>query len=274
MNSQMRWSVLVLGIILVSGLVVTRVFDPVPLQGLRNAYFDYLQRLDPREYQDLPVRVVDVDETSLAEYGQWPWPRDLMAQLVDRLTEAGAAVIAFDVLFAEPDRYSPTLILEDAKLRALLQDDISEEALQALDNDGQFARAMSRSTVVLGVASATSGGIVASQIPTPGLVEIGNQPRAGLHPFTRSTTLVEELADAARGFGNTNTSPGLNDGKIRQVPLLWRTENGAVPMLGLEALRVAFGESTIILRGVGDVAWAVESVQIGGLVVPTTTKVT
>ncbi len=272
MNSKMRWSVFVLGVILVSGLVVTRVFDPVPLQGLRNAYFDYLQRLDPREYQDLPVRVVDVDDTSLEKYGQWPWPRDLMAQLVDRLTEAGAAVIAFDVLFAEPDRYSPTLILEDAELRALLQDGISEEALQALDNDGRFARAMSRSTVILGVASATSGGIEASEIPTPGLVEIGNHPRAGLHPFIRSTTLVQELADASRGFGNTNTSPGLNDGRIRQVPLLWRTENGAVPMLGLEALRVAFGESTIILRGVGDVAWAVESVQIGGLVIPTTTK--
>lgn len=268
----MRWSVLVLGIILVSGLVVARVMDPVPLQGLRNAYFDYLQRLDPREYQDLPVRVVDIDETSLAEYGQWPWPRDLMAQLVDRLTEAGAAVIAFDVLFAEPDRYSPKLFLKDTDLRALLQDDLSEKALELLDNDGRFARAMSQSMVVLGVAAVASGGIPASEIATPGLVEIGNQPRSGLHPFTRSTTLVQELAGAARGFGNTNTAPGLNDGTIRQVPILWRTDNGVVPMLGLEALRVAFGESTLILRGVGDVAWAVESVQLGGLVIPTTTK--
>lgn len=272
MKSQMRWSVLILGITVTILLLITRVFDPVPIQGLRNAYFDYLQRLNPREYQELPVRVVDIDERSLAEYGQWPWPRDLMAQLVDRLTEAGAAVIAFDVLFAEPDRYSPTLLFEKPDMRALLQDDVSEEALQTLDNDGRFAGSMSRSTVVLGVASTASGGMAASQILTPGLVEIGNRPRSGLHPFTKSTTIVPKLVDAARGFGNINTTPGLNDGTIRQVPLVWGTENSAVPTLGLEALRVAFGESTIILRGVGDLEGAVESVQVGSLVIPTTIR--
>ena len=272
MKRQMRWSVIFLGIVLISGLVVARIVDPVPLQSLRSAYFDYLQRLDPRDYQDLPVRVVDIDETSLARYGQWPWPRDLMAQLVDRLTEAEAAVIAFDVLFAEPDRYSPRLLLEDAALRALLQDDISEEALQTLDNDDRFARAMSGSAVILGVASAASGGMAASEIRTPGLVEIGNSPRAGLYLFTRSTTLVPQLADAALGFGNINTAPGLNDGTIRQVPLLWRTETSAVASLGLEALRVAFGESTMILRGVGTLEGAVASIQLGGLTIPTTTS--
>jgi adenylate cyclase len=272
MKSQMRWSALVLGVFLVAGLIVIRILDPVPLQGLRNAYFDYMQRLSPRIYQDLPVKVVDIDERSLAAYGQWPWPRDHMARLVDNLTEAGAAVIAFDFIFAEADRYSPALLLESADIRALLRDDISDEELQFLDNDGEFAQAMSRATVVLGVASASAGGMEAGQIPVPGLAEIGNMPRSGLHSFTRSTTIVEALANQASGFGNINTTPGLSDGKIRQVPLVWRTQNGVIPTLGLESLRVAFGESTIVLRGLGNLEGAMESVQIGSLVIPTTPK--
>jgi adenylate cyclase len=53
------------------------------------------------------VRVVDIDEASLQAYGQWPWPRTRLAELVTRLHEAGATAIAFDVLLAEPDRTSP-----------------------------------------------------------------------------------------------------------------------------------------------------------------------
>ncbi|PWG17470.1 CHASE2 domain-containing protein [Salibaculum griseiflavum] len=85
----MRKSVLLLGLSLVMALVAIRAADPLPVRSLRLAYFDYLQLLSPREYQDLPVRVVDIDEASLSELGQWPWPRDLLAQLLDRLSEYG-----------------------------------------------------------------------------------------------------------------------------------------------------------------------------------------
>jgi adenylate cyclase len=62
---------------------------------------------DPR----LPVRIVAIDDESLERLGQWPWPRTLVAGLVDRLAAAGAAVVAFDVVFAEPDRSSPERVL-------------------------------------------------------------------------------------------------------------------------------------------------------------------
>ncbi|MCP2937967.1 CHASE2 domain-containing protein, partial [Salmonella enterica subsp. enterica serovar Typhimurium] len=76
------------------GLAVLRLIDPAPVQGLRELYFDYLQRVLPREASDLPVKVVDIDEASLRRIGQWPWPRTTLAQLVDRLASYGAAVVA------------------------------------------------------------------------------------------------------------------------------------------------------------------------------------
>jgi len=75
---------------------------------LQNLVFDGYQQLSPRPWQpDLPVRIIDIDEPSLAYYGQWPWPRDRMAQLTRKLQEFGAAAIGFDVIFAEKDQTSP-----------------------------------------------------------------------------------------------------------------------------------------------------------------------
>ena len=90
-----------------SAVTVLRAFDPAPVAQLRERSFDIYQHLQPRPYADFPVRVVDIDEASLAQYGQWPWPRTLLAQFVQRLTDLGAAVIALDMVFPEPDRTSP-----------------------------------------------------------------------------------------------------------------------------------------------------------------------
>ena len=120
--------------------LILRVSDPFPVQTARLVYFDYLQRLSPREYSpDLPVKVVDIDETSLAELGQWPWPRTLVAQMVDRLAHLGAAVLVFDTIFAEPDRYSPARLAEDPVFAELLGDPGS---FAGIDNDQRLAGAI------------------------------------------------------------------------------------------------------------------------------------
>jgi adenylate cyclase len=108
---------LLLGLILLMGLVFIRVWDPYPVQAGRNLYFDGLQQIKPRPYQDVGVRVVDIDEASLRELGQWPWPRDIVADLVAQLQAYGAAIVVFDVLFAEADRYSEVVLLFRTGLR-------------------------------------------------------------------------------------------------------------------------------------------------------------
>src|SRR5262249_60875393 len=93
-------------LVLVNALLL-RALDPSELSRLRDFAFDSFQRLQPRTYHpETPVRIVDIDEAGLAAYGQWPWPRTIVARLIDKLTEKGVAGIAFGGLFSQPHRSS------------------------------------------------------------------------------------------------------------------------------------------------------------------------
>ena len=118
-----------LGLVLVALLALLRLGDPLPVSAIRDMGFDFEQRLLPRPAHDSPVRVVDIDEASLSRFGQWPWPRDILAKLTDRLAELGAAAIGYDVLFPEADRLSA-------------------------DNDKAFAASLSKANAVLGFSLA------------------------------------------------------------------------------------------------------------------------
>lgn len=245
-----------------------RVVDPLPVQSLRNAYFDYLQVLSPREAVDLPVRVVDIDEASLDALGQWPWPRTRYAQLLDRLAELGVAVVAFDVLFAEPDRYSLSNLARDPEIAAML----GQGKAALFDNDARFAAAMAGRNTVLGVAARTNSDLQSDLPPKAGLVEIGDMPASGLYRLAATTPLAPPLGEATSGIGGINVAPQTYSGTIRQVPLLWQGPNGILPGLAIEALRLALGETTYFLDGVPGVAGAVQSVGIGPFQVPTDTN--
>ena len=102
-----------IGLVLLVAFLGLRYWDPIAVQELRLRSFDFYQVLKPREAKFRPVVIVDIDEDSLRQYGQWPWPRTLIAQLVSRLTDLGVAGIGFDVLFAEPDRTSPAVMAKN-----------------------------------------------------------------------------------------------------------------------------------------------------------------
>jgi adenylate cyclase len=95
------------GLVILAALIVLRISDPAPLVELRLRTFDLFQTIKPRVDTDRPVLIVDIDEPSLSAYGQWPWPRTLVAKLLDRLFESKAKAVAFDVVFSEADRTSP-----------------------------------------------------------------------------------------------------------------------------------------------------------------------
>ena len=122
-------------------------FRMLRLPGLQ--LFDLYQRVQPRENADSPVRVVDIDEDSIERIGQWPWPRTEIARLIDRLTDAGAAVIAFDVVFAEADRTSPEQVAE--MLRRADPGDAAAARLDGLPgNDARLAQSLGTASVVNG----------------------------------------------------------------------------------------------------------------------------
>src|SRR5215475_195540 len=136
-----------LALMLLVALAAMRIADPIPIQELRVRVFDLFQVLHPREAAQRPVVIVDIDEKSLKTVGQWPWPRTRVADLITRLTQMGALVIAFDIVFAEPDRMSPGIAAE--AFRDL--DDDTRTKLRALpSNDTVLADALRKSRVVLG----------------------------------------------------------------------------------------------------------------------------
>ncbi|MFZ1068900.1 MAG: CHASE2 domain-containing protein, partial [Pseudolabrys sp.] len=136
-----------LAFILLVALAALRIADPIAIQELRVRVFDLFQVIHPREATQRPVVIVDIDEKSLKAIGQWPWPRTRVADLITRLTQMGALVVAFDIVCAEPDRMSPS-IAADA-FRDL--DEVTREKLRALpSNDTVLADALRQSRVVLG----------------------------------------------------------------------------------------------------------------------------
>ncbi|MGD1888516.1 MAG: CHASE2 domain-containing protein, partial [Cohaesibacteraceae bacterium] len=108
---------LLLGLAVLAGALVVRAADPGAVQIVRERLFDLYQRVDPPPVSaDIPVRIIDIDDASLAMHGQWPWPRTLMADLVNTLAQAGVATVALDMIFPEPDRSSPTAMIEGLPL--------------------------------------------------------------------------------------------------------------------------------------------------------------
>ena len=247
--------------------------DPGPLRDLRNGLFDLYQRADPRPFSpDLPVRIVDIDDASLARIGQWPWPRSTLATLVERLAEKGAAVIAFDMVFAEPDR------LDTTALAAVLPEELRGPVLMAIGTgegaDALFAKAMARAPAVLG-AVLSDQGPAASIAPKWGIASAGDDPLAFLPHFSSAVVPLPALGEAAAGIGALNWLPD-RDQVVRRVPLLLALGKEVVPSLAAEALRVAQGASTYVVRASnasGEAAFGTRSgmvaVKIGAFEIPT-----
>ncbi|MBG0808691.1 adenylate/guanylate cyclase domain-containing protein [Methylosinus sp. H3A] len=220
--------------------------QPPALDDLRNFVFDSFQRLAPRPYDPgLPVRVVAVDEESLSAFGQWPWPRSRLAELVDKLAAAGAAAIAFDIVFAEADQTSLDHFvrqLPDGPAKA----EIAAAVARAIPNDRLFAQSIAAAPVALGL---TLSGAGSKRAPPQkaGVAIAGDDPASFLANFPGVVAPIGELAEAARGLGATNWAPD-RDGVARRIPLLGVGPGGVTPSLALEALRVAQGASTIVIR--------------------------
>lgn len=265
----MRLPVLLTGLVLLGALLGLRIADPAPVSALRLAYFDGLQRISPREPALLPVRIVDIDEASLRAVGQWPWPRDRLAEMTRRLAEAGAAAIAFDVLFAEPDRLSPARLAERPEVAAFLRDGIAADRLETLDTDRLFAAAIAAAPVVLGTArsGATSG---ETARPKAEIVLAGTGMAEALPDLGPVAPLVPVLERAARGLGAISVGPGANGAIARTVPLLWTTPEGPIPSLALEALRVSLDEPGLVVWEAEGAPGTVGSVTAGPFSIPTT----
>lgn len=222
-----------------------RAWDPILLQSFRNDFFDLYQRAMPRDYEPAPVLVIDIDDESIGKVGQWPWPRFLFADIVERLTRAGAASISFDVMFSEPDRTSPAQV---SKLWP--SEGRSEQAIAVIsqlpDHDDIFAAAIAESNVVLGTAF-TNQNTGREPNRKAGIAYGGTDPVLFAPNFPGSVSNLEKFEKVAAGNGGLTIAPEI-DGTIRRVPLVFSTRGKLFPSLISEALRTAQGAKTIIVK--------------------------
>ncbi len=259
----------VFGLACILVLVAVRALDPDPVRSVREIAFDQFQRISPRPYQELPVRIVDIDEASLKAYGQWPWPRSLLADLVDRLTALGAAAIAFDVLFVEDDRMSPARLLADDRISKVFGADQLTSLAQSLpDNDQIFARSLAGAPSVLGF-SAISGDTAELPEVKAGFAYTGADPSPAVPHLLGATVVLPQLEQVAAGLGSISLSPTDVISVVREVPLLWANGQNLFPSQVIESLRVAQGISTIVVKANDDAGVAIESVRIGEFLAPT-----
>lgn len=267
-GTRKTWAGVATGVAVLLGLLLLRGYDPPLLQYLRSAGFDQLQRIWPREKADLPVRIVDIDERSLAELGQWPWSRKVLARLVDELNTLGAAVVAFDIIFPEPDRLSPSRIASDPDLLAGLSAEARQEIGTSFpDNDDIFAQALQGRPVVLAFSNAP-GNARKSPPRAAGFAQTGLDASKA-PPFIQSVAAnIEKLEAAAAGFGGINLDLAREQGVARQTPMLWTDGTGFYPSLALEALRVAQGASTIVVNASDTTENAIDSIRVGDFEIP------
>jgi adenylate cyclase len=244
-----RTAIYVLPLAVLLMAAVARITVPDVLDRLSLICFDLYQRAAPREPADAPIRIVDIDDASLSKIGQWPWPRGVVADLVGKVRDAGAAVIAFDIDFAEPDRTSAKMLLPLITQNGVGAED-AEKFLAALpDPDQRLAEAMATVPVVTGFIMADPGETRPPALKA-GFAFAGNEPLGHVQSFRGAIPNLAAFEAAAAGNGFLNQYVEW-DHIVRRVPLILKLADKPYPSLVAEALRLALGAGSYIGRAAG-----------------------
>jgi adenylate cyclase len=232
----------VLGLLVTTAFAILFIYKPTFFVHLNLKVYDTLLRsIHNHETTSVPV-IVDIDEKTLTQFGQWPWPRYRVARLLDRIRELGAASIGMDMVFAEPDRTSLGV------LRAEIQRDLGIDLPcvtgpgRFADHDAILADALARGPFVLGYefvfGSRASGTAQEATHPinVTLLADSGvSQDAQVLIQAPAVLGNLKELSMAAQLSGFFNLTPDA-DSITRRIPLLMAHKGKIYPSLALAAL--------------------------------------
>ena len=244
--------------VLLIAVTALRAYDLPPFQSMRLFLFDTYQNIKPRDV--LPsdmgpgvpdVVIVDIDERSLAEIGQWPWPRTKLADMVNNLMAFGALSVGFDMFFTEPDRTSPDLW---AAANPGLAPDVAEAITAMPNNDEVFAEMLRNSRTVLGQTAIF--GVPGGELPsvrTPAF--LGPKVEGGGEAFVISmiprfndvAANISVLDEAAPGHGMVTVMPE-SDGVVRRVPMILSVEGKIYNSLTTDMIRLVMPEPEFRVR--------------------------
>ena len=198
-------------------VVGIRIADPTFVESVRLRYFDTL--ITSKSSTENNIYVANIDEPTIDKYGQFPFPRDKYAEIINSLYAHNAGMVVFDVLMAESDRFGKDTVLESV-LRT-------------------------QQSVVL--PSNPTGGKTKNNPRAPGSAVIGVESSGAIVEYPGIIANIPRLENSAAGVGIINTMPEI-DGVNRRMPLVIKVGDKIYPALSLEALRVATGNSTFQVK--------------------------
>ena len=250
-------------LVLIAGALALRVIDPSIVTELRVRGFDFAERIWPRTSDAGQVEIVDIDEKSFAEYGPWPWPRHMVAELFRRIAQGHPRVVGVDFVFAERDRLSPT---EIARELPGLPPAVADALAQLRPSDHDLAEALAAVPTVLALIPSREQKVRSSDPPRLAAVrQAGGDPVPFLKSYKSLVQSRPDLSAAASAAGAITPEPDA-DGVVRRLALAVAFQQTIVPSFALEVVRIGGGEHSIVIN---TDALGIENITIGGTIVPT-----
>ena len=200
--------------------------------------YDFFQKIFEEKSNFNKVVIVDIDENSINELGQFPWRRDIHSKIIENLNKANAKVIAFDIFFSEPDKQNPKLFIEEFK--------IQNQVNKIFDSDQLLSSSIEQSNVILPLVGAVDDKVFDENVNIKAnLIQRGESPSKFLYSFNSLITSLPKFNDNAKGLGAISIIEG-EDGILRSVPMMININKSIIPSLSIEAVRV-FNNQKIIL---------------------------
>ena len=229
------WMVVLFAIVL-TGI---RIDNSDTVKILRYKTWDKFQTIQPRETLSHSVTVVNITEDDLKRYGQWPWPRHVMAMLHATIADAGAILVNYNILFAEPDRMSGVEYLKSMPMTNEMRTQLGEVLL---DTDAVFSTVLKESQRAVLMMSVKN--IPDTNLPsTTQIIEKGNV-KPWLYEYGGIVSPHRKVSAGANGIGVNVTSPE-PDAVVRKMPVLIRINGKIYPSMILENVRLLNGSKRI-----------------------------
>ncbi|MGB5867552.1 MAG: CHASE2 domain-containing protein, partial [Arcobacteraceae bacterium] len=252
---------LLITIILAVGISSSYLYIPKTLESFDNRLRDYMFILRGEEPHSNNVVVIDIDDKSIEQIGQWPWSRDVVSQLLVNLTQAEIGLIAFDIVFAEEDRSNPIKIIKKLDIKT---------DKEIPDYDYIFAATVSQTPTILGYQFQLSKDDYitkrAPSVPAIFIEKNMNETNKNMVIKAQGTILnipiVQENAYSSGFFNNVPDESGV----VRSVPLIIRFDEQIYPSLALEVIRTISDNKKVFVNYDAN---GVTDINVGDYAIPT-----
>ena len=230
-------------LILLSLLIFLKILNPSFIKSVSYLSFDLYQKVFAQE-KESDVVIIDIDEKSLGQFGQFPWNRSVFANILDQLNTSNPKAIGFDIFFTEKDKQSPDEIIKSYNL---VPADVSE--LQNLKGpDDLFAEKLKESKSVIAVLGSNVPSLANYDRKAKArFLSKGGKPEEFTYSYPHSIGSLEKLEKNVQGLGSISFLDQL-DGIIRSLPLIVRFNKKIYPTMGLEMVRVGSKQKNIYIE--------------------------